>query len=399
MRVRLPKFLHFRFSDRTLVDIAALLRGDLRSEPARIVEALSPAQPGPAEVTQADLGLLASLSATRWDDASTFAGEAQVRLSTLAARGVVITDDPAEPMASNRRRDELVRSQAWGGLAALFYASALAAGRDGEQVVDVYEVADRSGRAWDEHVASHGPPPPALASVDHDVRVELPEPDTDNPLDALLDRRRTVRTFDRDRPVSMAALSSLLHSSFGCRATTQVHEDVVLLQRTSPSGGSMHPIEPYLLVSNVEGLAPGLYHYRATDHGLGHIRSLKRSAAEDLATRFLAGQAYAADCAALVVLMARFYRSFWKYRGSDRAWAVVAMDAGHLSQTFYLGCAQLGLGAFVSAALSGDAIRVAFEQEPFEVGPIAICGVGWPREGGPSAIELERTPFSPSHGA
>ena len=42
----------------------------------------------------------------------------------------------------------------------------------------------------------------------------------------------------------------------------------MVTKRTVPSGGAMHPYETYLLISNVEGLEPGLYRYLAIEHKL-----------------------------------------------------------------------------------------------------------------------------------
>ena len=64
------------------------------------------------------------------------------------------------------------------------------------------------------------------------------------------------------------------------------------------------------------------------------------------------GFRYFAESQALFVMTARFARSYWKYQRHAKAYAVVLMDAAHLSQTFYLLCADLGLGAFVTAAIN-----------------------------------------------
>ena len=69
------------------------------------------------------------------------------------------------------------------------------------------------------------------------------------------------------------------------------------------------------------------------------------------AHRFLAGQDWFRDAPAMVVMVARFERLFWKYRRHTKAWRVVHLDVGHLSQTSYLSATELGLGSFVTAAI------------------------------------------------
>ena len=177
-------------------------------------------------------------------------------------------------------------------------------------------------------------------------------------------------------PATADELSTILHQVFGCHGHAPVVDDVMAIKRTSPSGGSLHPIECYPLVLRVAGVEPGLYHYRAREHALQLLEPLALDEGEQLAERFTAGQRYFASAAALFVLTARFYRSFWKYRKHDRAYAVLLMDAGHLSQTHYLVCEELGLGAFVTAAVNGADIEERLNLEPFVEGALAVTGCG-----------------------
>lgn len=129
---------------------------------------------------------------------------------------------------------------------------------------------------------------------------------------------------------------------------------------------------------NVTGLEPGLYHYNVKDHALDQVVELTRARASELADEFTAGQSYCRDAQALFIMTSRFYRSFWKYRKHPKAYAVLLMDAGHLSQTFYLVCAELGLGAFVTAAINSVNIEQVLGLDGFLEGAIAILGCGKP---------------------
>ena len=166
------------------------------------------------------------------------------------------------------------------------------------------------------------------------------------------------------------------------------------LKKTSPSGGSLHPIEAYVLVRNVTGLEAGIYHYRADRHALELLEGLSLADAEELAAQFTCGQTYFSHAGALFILTARFYRSFWKYRKHRRAYGVLLLDAGHLSQTLYLVCAELGLGAFVTAAVNGANIEERLGLEPFSEGVLAVCGCGRPGTA-PSELEPEFLPYVP----
>jgi hypothetical protein len=64
------------------------------------------------------------------------------------------------------------------------------------------------------------------------------------------------------------------------------------------------------------------------------------------------GQTYFGDAHVLLVLTACFDRAFWKYRNHRKALIALMMDAAHLSQTLYLVATELGLGAFITAAVN-----------------------------------------------
>lgn len=126
----------------------------------------------------------------------------------------------------------------------------------------------------------------------------------------------------------------------------------------------------------IDGIECGLYHYNSKDHSLELISILSREQSADLAHEFTVGQSYTKNAAALFIMTARFYRSFWKYRRHDQVYRALYMDAAHLSQTFYLVCTQLGLGPFVTAAINSINIERKLDIDGYEEGAIAICGCG-----------------------
>ena len=76
------------------------------------------------------------------------------------------------------------------------------------------------------------------------------------------------------------------------------------------------------------------------------------------------------------VLVPRFARTYWKYRRHPKAYRVIVLEAGHISQNLYLAAAELGLGAFVTAAINEADIEAAFGLDPLEESPLAVCGFG-----------------------
>jgi len=217
------------------------------------------------------------------------------------------------------------------------------------------------------HHPTHGTPPKPL-----------PAAEKDRPFFRLLAQRRTTRRFDPQRSLRLQDLSTLLFQVFGCQGRTQLSTDFEVLHKTSPSGGALHPIEAYPLVRDVEGLASGFYHYDTRQHGLSLMHALPPTRVEQLADRLTAGQSFPSKAQVLVALTARFRRNFWKYGESTKTYGVILMDAAHLSQTFYLVAAELGLGAFFSAAINGANVEQELGLEPAEEGAIAILGCGVP---------------------
>jgi SagB-type dehydrogenase family enzyme len=140
----------------------------------------------------------------------------------------------------------------------------------------------------------------------------------------------------------------------------------------------LHPVEVYPLVCDVDGLAPGLYHYLGGDHALELVAGHDAAGAHDLLERALAGQWFFAESPVAFLMTARFGRSFRKYRRHAKIYRAIYLDAGHLSQTFYLLCTELGLGPWVTAALDESVIEGALELDPLFEGVVAVCGCGRP---------------------
>ncbi len=157
----------------------------------------------------------------------------------------------------------------------------------------------------------------------------------------------------------------------------------------------MHAVEVYPLVLRVDGVEPGLYHYHVGDHALEPLEHFSEDEGRELARKFTAGQGYYATAHVLFVYTGRFERSFWKYRRNPRAWKVVQLDLGHLSQTLYLACADLGLGAFFTAACNEVDIENALGIDGIAEGALGVGGMGVPAK---EAMGLRVEPYSPRGG-
>lgn len=348
-----------------LLDVGALLRGEARLEREPRLSGVSIITGEEHVLTREEVDLLLELPLEEWTPCS------DPLLDELERKGLAVVEG-----SDTAARDELLTATQWNVYGALYHSRTRWRGVDTK--LGAPDVVDDAllAAATREFVELHGEPPTHFASVDGAVRHALPIVERDDGLFATLRLRRTSRRFDRSNRLRESELSTLLQAVYGVQGVATIVGDVKGVRKTSPSGGGLHPIEAYPLVLEVEGVEPGLYHYHCGEHALELLEPLADEAARDLAVAFACGQGYFRDAGLLVVLAARFERSFWKYRGHEKAYAVTLMDAGHLSQTFYLVCAELGLGAFVTAAINNVDIDERLGLDGFAEGSLAIVGCG-----------------------
>jgi SagB-type dehydrogenase family enzyme len=109
---------------------------------------------------------------------------------------------------------------------------------------------------------------------------------------------------DGDAPVDLEVLSHLLYHTGGVSRTRRTPMGE-FHYRTYASAGALYPIEVYVVVGDVAGLEPGVYHYAPNGHGLHSLRPGEYRG--DL------GLAGAAPGAACVLLSGIPWRTAWKY--------------------------------------------------------------------------------------
>ncbi len=155
----------------------------------------------------------------------------------------------------------------------------------------------------------------------------------------LLLKRKSSRVYTQE-DMSLLQLSFLL---WGTQGVKDIRGKSYATLRTVPAGGARHPFETYLLVRQVEGLVPGMYHYLPMTHQLELLSAQEDpQALLDFAEESLCGQRWAAK--ANVVFYWSFvpYRSEWRY--GIFAHKLIMADVGHVGENLYLACAALGLG-------------------------------------------------------
>ena len=200
--------------------------------------------------------------------------------------------------------------------------------------------------------------PEWLTTYSQAPRVAMPSvealPAADAHIFDVMAARRSERDYG-DEPLTIAELARLLWAAAGVTA-----EQVGFNFRTAPSAGGLYPIETYAVVHNVDGVAPGVYHYAVLDHALEQLAAGDQRLA---AARAALGQPIAATAAVLFV------------------WTAVLEHAAHISQNVALATVALGLGSCQIAAFFDDEaaslLGVDTESEPV----VCMTTVGRPAAG------------------
>lgn len=201
-----------------------------------------------------------------------------------------------------------------------------------------------------------------MAAEDGDI-IPLPAPRKtgETAVETLLQQRRSIRDF-QDSAISLAELGQLLWAAQGVTHPRGL--------RTAPSAGALYPLELYVAVGNVEGLAEGIYHYDPGKHQLEKTAGKDKRKALSRSAYF---QSWVKEAAVVMVFTAVFERTQRKY--GQRGQRYVHMEVGHAAQNVYLQAEALGLGTAMVGAFSDSAVAGTLDL-PDSVEPLAMMPVG-----------------------
>lgn len=350
-----------------VLDLVALMAGDGR----RLVQvqpswqALAAHLPGPVVLDDMLMQRLGTLDREQWivldpDDQP---------LQALLDAGLVLASDDCRPCASV---DARLRGAHWWGLSALLWQQSRWHGQD-----SVSALAAAGMDRLDGLIGNLGVPPVSASAgaLDADCSIALPESE-DTALESLLRNRVTCRNFDPDAGVSLQQLAAVLWRTVAERGALCHDSGASFAKKAVPSAGGLHPTEVYLLVRGVAGLDDGAYHYLPAQHRLKPHALHTDAAPRACAMRWLAGQYWFADAPVLMVMASRHARLQWKYREHSKAWRAAVLDVGHISQALYMASTELGLGAFVTAAINELDVMTDLGLAEFSDEPLAIAGFG-----------------------
>jgi SagB-type dehydrogenase family enzyme len=233
----------------------------------------------------------------------------------------------------------------------------------------------------DRHYDRENRPETYLSYPDAAVRVPLGEPEFPPSPDLwqTLRTRRSKRNFT-PAPITINQLNLLLWSAQGITADMGDYQ-----LRTAPSSGALYPIETYLVVNQVEGLAPGLYHLDVREWTL---EGLKLGDYRAAGHRALRGQEMTKHAAVNIVWTAVMERCRAKYY--ERAYRYVWWDSAVVAENFLLAASALGLGACTMGSWYDDLVHELLEIDGKEHFSALTASVG--NVAGESWLEDRRPP-------
>lgn len=177
------------------------------------------------------------------------------------------------------------------------------------------------------------------------VAIPLPPPKASSLLlDEAIRRRRSRRDY-APSPLGQEELASLLYSAQGITDPSRAF-------RAAPSAGATYPLETFVIVHRVEGLAAGLYRYRPAEHAL---ELHQEGSFERQITLAGIGQGMLAQAGVVIIFSAVPERTSRRY--GARAERYILLEAGHAAQNIYLAAEGHGLGACAVGAFDDEALN------------------------------------------
>ena len=192
-----------------------------------------------------------------------------------------------------------------------------------------------------------------------------------------------VDTQTRDRAVTVDRLSVILALAYGITGRVQAGKKEYFY-RGAPSAGALYPVEVYLAVGGMNGLAAGLYHYDVSGLGLCRLRS---GNIMPFADRCIGLEPDTAPPDLAFFLTGITFRSAWKYMA--RAFRYLLLDTGHVLENLLMSLKAEGLTATVHYNVDREASNLLMGCDPSRetcFSCVRIAGGGTSPAGAPGQL-------------
>lgn len=184
--------------------------------------------------------------------------------------------------------------------------------------------------------------------------IDLPDAyDAGAPLTATIKNRRSVREWS-GQAITLAQLSAQLYYSFGVKNDNGAYQ-------VDPVLGNTSFLNMYLIVNQVDGLAPGVYYYHRQQHNLSQIQTGDfRRAIYNAAL----SQGVVDGCGVCFVITTS--NELLNHPDGDRSFRYAEMEAGMIGENIYLQTQALGLGCTGIGAYFDDEVSELIQVAPEE---------------------------------
>lgn len=196
--------------------------------------------------------------------------------------------------------------------------------------------------------------------------VKLPKPQLRGKLsvEEAIYNRRSIRDYKKE-PLTLAEVSQLLWASGGATC-----DGITGATRSYPSAGASYPLEIYLVVGEVTGLEPGVYHYLWKEHSVELKLPGDKRAQLASASWF---QQMIKNAPISIVFTGIYEKTMGRY--GERGERYIYMDLGHAGQNVYLVAESLDLGTVAIGAFQDEGVKKVLGLSEAET-PLYIMPVG-----------------------
>lgn len=182
-------------------------------------------------------------------------------------------------------------------------------------------------------------------------------------------KRRSQREFSGDS-LHMDQLADCLFCGKGIVKTEWTEYGHLLPYATTPSGGGRNPYDLYVMVRNVEGLKAGIYRYNGFRHSLIYVDQAVESF-----TEVMAKQDWCEEAAAIIVSVATFERTSWKYR-HPTAYRVVLIESGFIFQNILLAATACNVASTPFGAMDFLQVEKLLKLDTNKQAALFCCALG-----------------------
>jgi SagB-type dehydrogenase family enzyme len=188
--------------------------------------------------------------------------------------------------------------------------------------------------------------------------------------------------------LTLGALTSLLYYTAGVTKKRSYPGGGEVLFRAAASTGALYQTEVYVVAADIDGLAPGLYHFSPGDFVLrrlrdGDVRDVLASAAADAAL---------ARRACTLVLSAIYWRNTWKYQA--RGYRHLFWDSGTMLANALAVATALGLAPRLYAGFVDAAVNRLLGLDVTHEAALELLAIG--PDGAPAAPAAEPETIAPA---